>query len=158
MPASIIERQCAFCNKRFLVRRYTVTIGKGRFCSRACFQASRGTPEQRFWKFVDKTGDCWLWTGSINPNGYGTFTFQGKTIGAHIFSRILHSGPIPAGCNVLHRCDIRKCVRPDHLFAGTQQENIHDCIAKGRHRPGQGERHGRHKTNAQRCENCRQRA
>lgn len=87
----------------------------------------------RFWAKVAKGDDCWLWTGAVAGypgNDYGAFN-KGK---AHRFSWELHRGPIPAGLFVLHKCDVTRCVRPDHLFLGTQKDNMQDMVAKGRGR------------------------
>jgi hypothetical protein len=78
-------------------------------------------------------GACWLWTGFVKDNGYGQFgrgAFDG--VYAHRFSYELHAGPVPAGLFVLHRCDVRNCVNPDHLFVGTAKDNADDRDAKGR--------------------------
>jgi hypothetical protein len=112
-------------------------------------QYTRIPPADRFWKFVNKTNDCWLWTGNLYPVGYGCFSVSpGKSIGAHRCSWQLANGPIPDGLYILHRCDVRACVRPDHLFLGTQADNVHDTESKGRarypgaHVPARGDRHG----------------
>lgn len=76
---------------------------------------------------------CWLWTGTIMGAGYGKISVQNRVQpGAHRFSYELYRGPIPEGASVLHRCDVRRCVNPDHLFLGTQKENIGDMWEKGR--------------------------
>jgi len=79
---------------------------------------------------------CWLWMGSIRKDGYGQM-FRGKDrttpIPAPRASWIIHRGPIPDGLWVLHECDVRSCVNPDHLFLGTRQDNIDDMVRKGRH-------------------------
>lgn len=92
-------------------------------------------PAIRFWTHVDKSGDCWIWTGARYALGYGAFGPKGTgAMGAHRYSWILAHGEIPAGMKVLHKCDVRCCVNPDHLFLGTQKDNIADMMAKGRRR------------------------
>jgi hypothetical protein len=93
------------------------------------------TPEQiaRFWKNVCKTpGGCWVWTGGQFTNGYGGMTVDGKALHVHRLSWELSRGPIPQEMCVLHKCDVRLCVNPDHLFTGTQGDNIADKVLKGR--------------------------
>lgn len=100
----------------------------------------------RFWKNVDKSGDCWTWTGATSGNGYGAIRYQGRQIGAHRAAWILTNGDIPAGMVVLHACDNPLCVRIDHLSLGSVAENSQDMVRKGRaprvgpKSPAQGER------------------
>ncbi len=78
---------------------------------------------------------CWFWDKSLNPAGYGKIVFNGlsgKIWLAHRASYELFKGEIPKGLHVLHKCDQPACVNPDHLWLGTNEENIQDRINKGR--------------------------
>ena len=89
---------------------------------------------------IPNANGCWIWDGALNANGYGIAT--GGL--AHRIAYEAYVGPIPDGMNVNHRCDVRRCVNPDHLWIGTQIENIADAKAKKRMRGPTdrgGERH-----------------
>jgi hypothetical protein len=92
----------------------------------------------RFWSKVNKTETCWLWTSNVHTNGYGQIAesrngrLRQRWLWAHRVAWELTHGPIADGLRVLHRCDVPTCVNPDHLFLGTQIENIADSVRKGR--------------------------
>ena len=81
---------------------------------------------------------CWIWIGALNKQGYGRMYAYAKTIRAHRFSYEHFIGKIEAGLCCLHRCDVRSCVNPAHLFLGTQTDNSKDMVAKDRQRRGEG--------------------
>lgn len=103
-----------------------------------------GTLEQRFWPKVDKRDGCWGWNASRHKQGYGFIGAGGggKVVKAHRASWIIHFGEIPQGKCVLHKCDNPECTNPEHLFLGTQTDNIRDMMKKGRHVPSKGEDQG----------------
>lgn len=86
----------------------------------------------RFWSHVDKSGSCWLWVGGCTSNGYGSFTVKRKFFPAHRWLYQHLHGPVPKGIEICHHCDVKTCVNPEHLFAGTKSDNMRDCAAKGR--------------------------
>ncbi len=100
----------------------------------------------RFWSHVDRSGGpdaCWPWLASVRlPGGHGIVSRrgrQGRSGLVHRFSWEFLNGPIPKGLCVCHKCDNPPCVNPDHLFLGTQRENMQDMWAKGRgNRPPRG--------------------
>lgn len=107
--------------------------------------ASKDTlfPELRsFWQRIakpDTQDGCWIWTGGKTTAGYGIWS-RGRGRHrpyAHRVAWELANGPIADGMNVLHRCDNPSCVRPDHLFIGTDADNVADKVAKGRHLRGE---------------------
>ena len=89
---------------------------------------------ERFWEKVIRQSarDCWLWNASTFHSGYGRFTVNNRSVGAHRVSWELTNGPVPDDMCVLHSCDNPRCVNPAHLFIGTHGDNSHDRDRKGR--------------------------
>lgn len=90
------------------------------------------TIQERFWVKATQTPICWYWIGATNQKGYGRFFFHGKNTHAHRVAWILTNDNIPEGSHVLHRCDNRSCVNPEHLWLGTNYDNVMDKVKKGR--------------------------
>jgi len=95
------------------------------------------TPEQRFWLKVDKSGDCWLWTGSLDTWQYGQVRIAGRNVLVHRFSYELHVGPIPEGYTIDHRASCPKhCVNPAHLRLATMKQQNENRGAQANSKSG----------------------
>jgi len=105
--------------------------------------ATMKTTAERFWEKVNKDGPipphmphlgkCWVWIGALSRGDYGSFSSKNhNTKQAHRISWVLHNGKIRKKLKVCHHCDNTSCVRPTHLFLGTNSENMLDCSKKGR--------------------------
>ena len=129
---------CKNCGEKY--------FGYGKeFCSIQCVGKywdgkTKKDLSSRFWSKVKKSDNCWEWIGAINSGGYGSF-YKGidnkgkkKIVSAPRISWEIHFGEIPNGLHVLHRCDVRLCVNPLHLFLGTNLDNQRDKASKGRGR------------------------
>lgn len=123
------------------------------------------SPLPRFYRRVRQTEGCWEWLGARQAQGYGVFWHAGKNIPAHRFSLQQHIGRVLTATEfACHHCDNPSCVRPDHLFVGTQRANIHDAIQKQRFDPTRlkaarrvhGEQHGAHKLTEKQVREIRQ--
>jgi hypothetical protein len=86
-------------------------------------------------KYTVLNNGCWKHDSTPNKRGYGRLTYKGKRDYAHRISYRIHKGEIPNGLYVCHSCDSPICVNPDHLFLGTQKDNMSDCKAKDRISP-----------------------
>lgn len=133
--ATIWTCQCD-CGKFTDVRSTNLKRGDTKSCG--CLRQRRRSLAERFWQYVEQTkSGCWIWTGSKDQRNYGQIGSGGhnsRCLKAHRVSWQINRGPITDGLWVLHRCDNPPCVNPDHLFLGTRQMNVDDCVAKGRNR------------------------
>jgi DNA-binding XRE family transcriptional regulator len=137
---------CLFCRKPFTGKftRYEIrTRGAGRFCSQQCRTSFYYIePEDKFFGNIGRklASGCIEWQGTFTRDGYGQLkdrTRTSRNISAPRFSCELFIGPIPDGCDAMHRCDNRKCVNPVHLRIGTRLDNMRDMVLKGRQARGQ---------------------
>lgn len=118
----------------------------------------------QFWARVERgaADECWPWTGSRLPSGYGRFYPAWKVgLYAHRFSWELANGrDVPEGLHVMHACDNPRCVNPAHLSVGTHSDNMRDCVDKGRHARNSmpGEAHPNHRLTAAQVVEIRDRA
>lgn len=90
---------------------------------------------------------CWLWEAGLDSSGYGNFCYKGRSLGAHRVSYLHYVGEVPEGLQVLHSCDTRCCVNPNHLFTGSLQDNMEDRNNKGRQARLKGSSNGFSKLN-----------
>lgn len=106
--------------------------------------------ETRHWTLAEKlahhsmpepNSGCWLWTGALDSSGYGHMKWLGRTVKAHRLTWESANGPIPSGMHICHRCDVPSYVNLEHLWLGTNQDNVSDKMSKGRHFVVHGEVH-----------------
>jgi hypothetical protein len=110
--------------------------------------------EERFWSRVYKF-DCWEWFGTTNRKKYGLIKRDNKTWATHRVSWELHNGAIPNDLHVLHQCDTPWCVNPDHLYIGTNADNVNDKVKCGRQARVGGERNGQSVLNSSQVDEIR---
>lgn len=130
-------KPCLHCAKPFYCQPCWDDGSRGikLFCSKACYIEYRRRPdvrEAKFWANVSKSDGCWMWTGWLMSAGYGEIkhTRESRVL-AHRYSYALAYGPIPKGKQVLHKCNVALCVRPEHLYLGTDLENAKDRLKAG---------------------------
>lgn len=99
-----------------------------------------GASQSLLEKTTDAATPCQNWEGGVSGCGYGNISLRDRTgaivnIKAHRLAYAMHYGVDPAGLVVCHKCDNKLCLNPEHLFLGTQGDNVRDCVRKGRHGP-----------------------
>ena len=114
--------------------------------------------KQKFWERLEHTPEgCWEWTRALTKAGYGAMGLKrGVVETTHRISWRLANGTIPEGMNVLHKCHNRKCCRPEHLYIGTQKDNVRDMLEAGRAGGRKGETHHKAKMTSEQIAEIRQ--
>lgn len=140
--AAVVARYAATLKGPQVAREFGVSPHTVLLWARAAGVSTDKTQPARFWTHVDRKGDdeCWLWTGNYlrgpslkyGRGGYGLVTYDKRSQPAHRVAWKLTFGEIPEGIQVLHKCDVRKCCNPKHLFLGTNDDNMRDRDAKCR--------------------------
>lgn len=134
------RKQCLECGTMY--RRGQTQIKpwlRSQFCSPECKNARANGLVWNRARSNTNAGGCWLWPFGKDADGYGQTVHLGRNVRAHRVSWLRHRGDT-GGLQVLHKCDVPSCVNPDHLFLGTQADNMRDRDAKGR--TAMGERGG----------------
>lgn len=141
--------KCGYCGDPFEIAQSLASRGRGRFCDNWCrlealkyrnSNAGLDSPEpfdqmrERFWSHVRKGDGCWIFGTGLTHDHQKFYRrkVDGGHLGAHVFSYLIHFGPIPRGHVVRHTCDVGACVRPDHLIPGSHRDNSRDMVKRGR--------------------------
>lgn len=126
-----VEGICPTCSTSRLISKYGI---RDRLCRSCSYKSRTRSVKDRFWEKVDvkNKNECWIWNSTTDKNGYGIFKLGNKDVKAHRVSWEFHSGSIPLGMQILHKCDNPPCINPNHLFLGTPQDNMDDKKKKGR--------------------------
>lgn len=131
-------KACKLCKTNFKkkVRESFNQWEARKYCSISCRNRdTKPIPVHiRFWSYVNKSNECWAWTGSTDEHGYGRISLYvgSSPLKAHRLSYEMRNGPIPEGMVIRHKCDNPNCVNPDHLEIGTQKDNARDMVERGR--------------------------
>lgn len=126
------ELKCVVCGATFEV--FPSHAHRRKTCSKDCATARRVVTLNAVLRLVEKTETCWLWQGSVDRHGYATYGKPSRLVHRYVYEQMIAP---PGDLQVLHRCDNRRCVRPEHLFLGTNRDNVNDMLAKGRSLKGE---------------------
>jgi hypothetical protein len=133
--AAWVSRNCLGCGKEFATWPSQIKLGRGKYCSHACYAAAikpKTDTATRFWANVEKGEGCWLWRGNVSKGGYGLFTrpkpqrpdhLKGKGEPAHRVAWELTHGAIAGTLQIDHLCRNKLCVNPAHMELVTASEN-----------------------------------
>ena len=135
-------KQCGSCGNTFYRDKRCTWAhwGRAKYCSRDCAGAhiaaqkiaARKPRDDDFMRWFQPSDGCWEWQGAIDRDGYGIFSYSGKTHRAARVALEIDGRALVGRQMACHHCDNPRCVRPDHLFAGTNQDNMKDMVRKGR--------------------------
>jgi len=125
---------CADCIADMSPRPLTHSVACGKVGGSHTAEFSMEQLDKLLTKTVRTKTGCLEWRGRVNAQGYGMVIYNDREWRVHRLMWTITNGPVPQGLYVLHKCDNRICCEPDHLFIGTQRDNIADMIAKGRGR------------------------
>ena len=131
---NFVEVKCPTCGTVNSWPPFNAKVRNRSFCNRGCYRKRPMEPvgEKFRRSFTEAPSGCWEWTEGKEEHGYGRFCFNGCQKLAHRVSWSLHRGVLSDEDFVLHHCDNPGCVNPDHLFLGTQEDNMKDMAAKNR--------------------------
>jgi hypothetical protein len=149
-PRCAYKCQCD-CGKIIYYRSDVIKSGRRKSCGCITSPSEKeyvNRLKERLMKNHKKDGDCWIWTGRIHAGGYGFLSYRSKenkskktASNAHRVAYKVWKGDVPKELYVLHKCDNRKCINPDHLWLGTHIDNMKDMISKNRQDKRPGEKH-----------------
>lgn len=147
MSRECVAKTCEVCLGIFVKdpRNTYAYWERAKYCSSKCagviqaerFRNKRPSLRQAFEQRAQKTDGCWPWQGLTDKDGYGLLPYGRRVLRAHAVSLDLDGRPVPKGMYACHHCDNPICVRPNHLYAGTPQQNMEDAMSRNRVRRGE---------------------